>query len=95
LHRFHLDVQQPSAGLCAPRRNGFLELACLRDHMPQRPTAFATPPKLGFFRSGTRPAVADSDDRHGAAFTTHPVVLRRDGKRRAFRCGQFRPCRPE
>ena len=35
------------------------------------------------------------DDRGGVAFTTHPVALRRDGKRRAFRCGQFRPCRPE
>jgi hypothetical protein len=35
------------------------------------------------------------DDRGGVAFTTHPVALRRDGKRQAFRCGRFRPCRPE
>ena len=39
----------------------------------QSPIAFATAPKLGFFRSGTRPAVADSAATTGAGWRSQPI----------------------
>jgi len=57
-----------------PGLNGLLQLAGFRDAVrAQSPIAFATAPKSGFFRSCTRPAVADSAATTGAGWRSRPI----------------------